>query len=559
LQLHESPAVRSGSFRSEITGTDTHTGPITDVERRVAALVTPFELRSVASEIEGATALDDHALGIAPTPRVEVSDELTRWRAPTCDRVLADRYRLGRQLGVGGYGTVFSAEDLVTGDRVAVKVLSPAASQNHELIIRLHREAIAASRARHPHIVDVADFDVDEVAGHFIVMEHLDGRDLAQTLAEEKALAPVRALVIAAQCARGLAAAHRVGVLHRDLKPANVFLVRHADGGHAVKIIDFGISKLTHVAGDYTDVTSASKVVGTPCYMSPEQARGRELDARSDVYALGVMLFEMLVGERPFTGRAPIEILGKHMSAPRVAPSVLRPELATCPGLDALVIRALSPDPANRFDSMEALGDAILACLRAIDPDVASHATELTGEQTDRAAPTLVGDDDAVRTTRTTAGRRLHWLVAATIVIAASIGVWSWRSRVAETAAPRGASEAPREPSAAAAPVGSDAPVAAAPAPSASTDAAPVAREVTITSSPSGAIVYRDGERLGLTPLRVELETTTEASAFSVEAPGHYGRRVIVGRDQDAVKVVLRAKRPRPAPRTASPRGVAEW
>jgi serine/threonine-protein kinase len=338
---------------------------------------------------------------------------------PVRGRVLGGRYRLTRALGVGGYGAVFAADDLVARRRVALKVLTPAASQSAEMITRFHREAIAASRARHPHIVEVIDFDVDDDGTQYIVMEYLDGGDLSETLEQDRQLAPARALAIAAQCARGLAAAHRVGVLHRDLKPANVFLVRRPDGGDTVKIIDFGISKLTRAAGDYTDVTSASKVVGTPCYMAPEQARAAPLDARTDVYSLGVMLFEMLVGERPFTGRSALEVLIKHLEAPRVAPSRLRPELGRYPGLDALVLRALAPSAAKRFRSMEELGEAIVACLRGIDPAAAEKATEISGEL---VAPAVVAT-----------GQRRGVAIGVTVVAGAAIVLaLAVRSRGAE-------------------------------------------------------------------------------------------------------------------------------
>jgi hypothetical protein len=426
-------------------GEATDTGVFTDVDR--AEPVTLFDPgRPHQTRPEGC------AIAAVPTPRGVT-------RAPARGRVLGGRYRLRQQLGVGGYGVVFAADDQLTGDRVAIKVLAPGATTDAEMITRFHREAIAASRVRHPHIVDVTDFDVDPEVGQFIVMEYLDGRDLAATLEAEGALPPPRAIVIAAQCARGLAAAHRVGVLHRDLKPANIFLVRRPDGGQTVKIIDFGVSKLTRVAGDYTDVTSASKTVGTPCYMAPEQARGEQLDARCDVYALGIVLFEMLVGARPFTGRAPLEILLKHVKAPRIMPSERRPELAACPGLDALVLRAIAIEPWRRFRTMEDLGEALLATLGAIDPREMENVAAITGELTER---------DGVKRADGLAQRCWAWasshrLTIAAVVVAAVAIAGPWR----EDGAVRTA--LPARPTA----LGADAPWQALPGTTSAPDASP--------------------------------------------------------------------------------------
>lgn len=530
----------SGELTPEVASIDIDTGPVTAVDGGLA-IVTPFRMKRSKGD----------SLAHAPTPLVEISAGLERERISLASRILGGRYRLGRQLGVGGYGAVFAAEDTITGERVAIKVLSPAASQSHEHVIRFHREAIAASRVRHPHIVNVADFDIDDDDGHFIVMEHLDGRDLAQTLAVVKRLAPLRALTIAAQCARGLLAAHRVGVLHRDLKPANVFLVRRDDGGETVKVIDFGISKLTPIAGDYTDVTSSSKVVGTPSYMSPEQARGAELDARTDVYALGVMLFEMLVGERPFNGRSPIEIIDNHMSAPRLAPSTLRAELAEYPGLDDLVLRAIAPGREQRFSSMASFADALIACIQAVAPEAAAHVTERTGGQTQRS------HRNREVTSPVSRGGVSRWLFAAAAIAAllALVGVASWTAH----------DPPPRRP---VAPALSPSPMIAAPLPP---SAQP--HQVTITSSPPGADVYRGDLKVGVTPLTLTVDDDLGTSLRLVAA-GYRSKFVVLDEDrmvldEDRMNVVLSPKPPpRPAQRptlkvTPKPgpvvRGVADW
>ncbi|MBK7198601.1 MAG: serine/threonine protein kinase [Myxococcales bacterium] len=538
--------------------TEFATAAFTDVEHSALPVATPFDFARPATPGGGELALAD-------TPR---SGEVPA-RGPRRRRTIGGRYRLGRELGVGGYGVVFAAEDQLTGDRVAIKVLAPSATANAESLTRFHREAIATSRIRHPHIVDVADFDVDGDGGHFIVMEYLDGRDLSEALADDGPLAPARALAIASQCARGLAAAHRVGVLHRDLKPANIYLVRRPDGGEAVKIIDFGVSKLTQLAGDYTDVTSASKVVGTPCYMAPEQARGRELDGRCDVYALGVVLFEMLVGQRPFTGRAPLEILVQHVKAPRVPPSMLRPELAACPGLDALVVRALAVDPGDRFASMAAFGDALLGCLGGIDPAAAERVATTTDAFTDPGEALTCSSEVSAARAPSARGRWVGLaLGAVALATVAVVGLGGHAARGPEPAPPVVAPVV--APSATAAPAAPAPPAVAVPAaPAVAVDAAPPAapvavapgpRVVRLTSSPAGATVRRDGARLGVTPLSIAIDADGPAPTVSVEARGHRPRRVVLAAGRDAVDVTLTPLSPPRRPtRGAAELGVAEW
>jgi len=278
------------------------------------------------------------------------------------------------------------------------------------------------------------------------------------------------------------------------------------------------------------------------------------------------MLFEMLVGERPFTGRSPIEILGNHMSAPRVAPSTLRAELADCPGLDALVLRALSPEPDQRFTSMEALGDALVTCLRAIAPDAAEHVTEPTGEQTNRAR--RVSDDDHVTSAVSRATPRSRWLVSAAAVLAITIAAIGWlaHDRVRPTAAHSEMASSHRGPEVTQPTARAPRPALPSVAPAVVVEpdlatANPTSHAVLITSSPRGAAVYRGDTRVGITPLTLTIDPADEAQAVTIEAAGYRTRRVLVGTARDHVNVVLSSMRPqKPAARaTPSARGVAEW
>jgi protein kinase-like protein len=300
----------------------------------------------------------------AAAPPTEVAPE------PVPGRLLGGRYLLRRRLAIGGFGAVFEASDRRLEKRVAVKVLSPHVAGNREMLTRFRREAIAASAVGHEGIVAVTDFDRDADGTYFIAMELLDGRDLADLIAGSGPLAPGRALTIAAGVADALDCAHHRGILHRDLKPANVFVLERSRGD-LVKVIDFGISKLMRRGAEAMELTRSGQVVGTPYYMAPEQAQGRAaIDGRADVYALGVILYEMLVGEPPFVGENYLEVAFQHVIAEPVAPSLRG--AGTGKSLDRLVLRALAKSPEERFLSMAQFSAAILDELAAIDPGAAA-------------------------------------------------------------------------------------------------------------------------------------------------------------------------------------------
>src|SRR5215211_3450283 len=265
-------------------------------------------------------------------------------------RILDGRYQLGSLLAVGGMARVYLASDRVLERPVAVKVLSPPHAHDPSFVERFRREARAAARLSHPNIVAVFDSGTD--AGlHYLVMEYVPGQSLAELLARQGRLTPRQAAELGVEVCAALAAAHAQGLVHRDVKPANVLV---GDDGR-VKVTDFGIVKAAA-----TTLTGTGTVLGTAAYLSPEQAQGGPVDARSDLYSLGCVLYELLCGSPPFgsgTDNPPVAVATRHLHQPPESPSVHNPQVD--PALDAVVLTALAKDPAQRYQSATELQDAL--------------------------------------------------------------------------------------------------------------------------------------------------------------------------------------------------------
>jgi serine/threonine protein kinase len=290
----------------------------------------------------------------------------------TADTLFADRYRLERRLGVGGMATVQLALDTRLERRVAVKLLAEHLAQDSNFVSRFRREALAAARLVHPNIVQVFDFGADEASGRpFIVMEWVDGPSCAEILRELGRLEPADAVSILGQACRGLDYAHRNGVVHRDVKPGN--LLRGRDGGQ-VKLADFGIAKAT----EHSDMTKVGSVLGTAAYLSPEQARGEPAGPASDLYALGVVSYQLLAGRLPYEAASLTDLARQQDTvAPpplhEVDPAIPRP-------LSLVVARALEREAGDRFPDAASMEQALAAAMRGIAPPEPTAATRALDE-----------------------------------------------------------------------------------------------------------------------------------------------------------------------------------
>ena len=271
---------------------------------------------------------------------------------------LRDRYRLERELGRGGMATVYLAQDLEHGRQVALKVLLPELLRDPESVERLRREAAVATRLDHPNVCPILSVGETPERSIYLVMPYLPGEPLTHHEVRKGPLSVAEGIPLLLQICRGLEHAHALQILHRDLKPENVMLVPDTGvaGGIRAVVLDFGLAKVLREEAELVKLTRTGLVVGTAEFMSPEQIRGRPLDGRSDLYAVGVLAFEMFNGRLPFEGKSPQEMMLARFKVEPLRLRALRPELPA--KLEAVIARALAVDPADRFQSMKELGVA---------------------------------------------------------------------------------------------------------------------------------------------------------------------------------------------------------
>jgi serine/threonine-protein kinase len=298
---------------------------------------------------------------------------------------LSGRYELGDRLGSGGMSNVYKATDLTLERTVAVKILAEHLSDDERFVARFRREALAVAKLIHPNIVQVYDTGIDE-ARHFIVMEYVEGRSGAQILQRQGPLAAETAAEAGIQACAGLDYAHRRGIIHRDVKPGNLMIVGGPVGGGpmTVKLTDFGIAR----ALAQTRITQVGSVVGTAAYLAPEQVRGEEATPATDVYALGVVLYQFLTGRLPYEGSTLAELAVRQQNERPLPPSTYNSEVPEA--LGGAVLRALEGDPARRYASADELAGGLQLGLQGED-------VTLPLDEEATAATSVLGGDEATR------------------------------------------------------------------------------------------------------------------------------------------------------------------
>ncbi len=349
---------------------------------------------------------------------------------PRVGTLVAGRYRIVELIGEGGMGSVYRAEHAALHKRVAVKFLHTELAANKEIVARFEREAVAAAHLEHPNIVAATDYGRTADGGFFLVMEFVDGVPLRSLLRDATPLDPVRAAGVLRQIGAALTRAHGMEIVHRDLKPENIIICEREGESDVVKVIDFGIARMT---GDLAGarggtLTQMGTVFGTPHYMSPEQALGQGVDARADQYALGVIAWELLVGRPPFDAPEPIDLLHMHMGQPVPSALAAVPELPAA--VDEVLAKMLAKRPGDRFASVS---DAVRALDEALSPpavsaDVPAHPTTVTlptpaspGSPGRESSASVIPPWSAVRATLRQGVddlRARRWSASAAVVIA---------------------------------------------------------------------------------------------------------------------------------------------
>ncbi|MBI2395284.1 MAG: serine/threonine protein kinase [Deltaproteobacteria bacterium] len=463
---------------------------------------------------------------------------------PNIGQVFGGKYLIERHLGEGGMGVVYLARHKAIGKRFAIKLLHGDATKDPEVVERFKVEAQAASSIGSEHIIDITDFAELPDGATYFVMEYLDGRAVSKMFEELKRVPTQRLARIAKQIALGLGAAHEAGIVHRDLKPDNIFLCKRSGGEtDFVKILDFGIAKVGQSANK---LTKAGAIFGTPHYMSPEQASGSPVDHRTDIYALGVILYEGAVGRVPFDADNFMGILTQHMYKAPVPPRALPecpPDLS--PGLEVIVMRCLRKKPEERYQSMQELADDLDRLMNGEVPKAAQEMMALSAGYQSIAASALQaagmpkpipGQPPGAAT------KRSKWPifaglagVAAVVGIAVFALVGPTKTDAKQTDAPPPAPSPTATQAAVAKPTVTESPQ--------PTAAPKKTRLVLVSTAVHGAKVFDGDKELGEVPVNVELEEGAKKTV-TLKAPGYADKTVTLDAKTPAKLTTTMARLP---------------
>ena len=452
-------------------------------------------------------------------------------------KTIDGRYLVERALGEGGMGVVYAGRHKVIDKKVAIKVLRGEMASDAELTERFLQEARAASAIGNPHIIDISDFGTLPDGSTYFVMEMLEGKALSGVIADCKGPMPVPRLChVAKQIAQALSAAHAANIIHRDLKPDNVMLISRGTEKDFVKILDFGIAK---VGSGTKRMTRAGSVFGTPHYMSPEQAAGATVDHRTDIYALGVILYEMASGKVPFDADNFMGILTQHMYKSPVPIRALVPEVDVPPGLDAIVLKSLTKKPEGRYQSMDEVVADLEKLERGLLPDAVQEMMARSGGFNVPADYFRSSGMPAPVPASPAGVPKKRWPLVAVIAAVATglgiIGVVMARggSSTANTLPATATVSAKPVPTVPAVP---SAPVVLA-APSASVG---VTHQVLVSVVPDSATILRDGVDLGSSPVALSL-ADGETANLIIARKGFVPKTIAV--DGSQAKVALKLDR----------------
>jgi serine/threonine protein kinase len=293
--------------------------------------------------------------------------------------IIRNKYQILNRIGIGGMGLVYRGRHLTFNELCAIKIVNDDIAGNANFLKRFQTEAMVTRKLRHPNAVRVDDFDYTEDGRPFIVMELVEGKNISEIIHKEGALAVPRAIRIARQVALAIGVAHKFGIVHRDLKPGNIILSTDEQGQEVAKVLDFGIAKLREAAGeDRPDMTMTGMVVGTPLYMSPEQFMGKkaagEIDGRTDIYALGVVLYQMITGQVPFDAETPYALMLQHLQGTVKPPHEVKPELGIPEALSQVILKSMEKSRELRFQTAE----EFVAALDQVEKVGSIHAIGVT-------------------------------------------------------------------------------------------------------------------------------------------------------------------------------------